>query len=268
MISNDKVMNQAYDALEGKRIKSIVALALFWLIPFILLVIMCLPFGDSEKQSAIVDFTLNFIYFIAMDMLSVGILYFFYNIYKARPCAIADLFQGFKYFGRNIKISLLLVFAYSIIGGLAFQLPLKYITTLPQDSSTTLAICIIYLIFAIVFAWTLTYKTFPSWIAINLQMALDESTPALQLIKETYRDVHEYNFQYLKLILKFIGWLILCVVTFGIAYLWVAPYISESITILTARILEHDTDDDEFPPREPSVSDKPQEEPHKWTVEE
>lgn len=69
-------------------------------------------------------------------------------------------------------------------------------------------------------------------IALGLQMTLlimaDGEEDPIACIKKSWNMMNGYKWDYFVFSLSFIGWILLCVVTLGIATIWVAPYIKVS----------------------------------------
>ena len=57
-------------------------------------------------------------------------------------------------------------------------------------------------------------------------LADNPGKPALECIKESQRMTNGYKMDLFVLQLSFIGWILLGCITFGIAYIWVGPYMS------------------------------------------
>lgn len=86
----------------------------------------------------------------------------------------------------------------------------------------------------LVFLWTLLLvipgiiKSFSYSQAYYLLKDHPEYT-ILEAITESRKRMDGYKWKYFLLNLSFIGWAILCLLTFGIGFLWLAPYISTSL---------------------------------------
>ncbi len=61
-------------------------------------------------------------------------------------------------------------------------------------------------------------------------LAENKGKPALECIKESKEMTNGHKRDLFVLGLSFIGWILLCTVTFGIAYIWVGPYMQATYT--------------------------------------
>ena len=57
-------------------------------------------------------------------------------------------------------------------------------------------------------------------------LAENKGKPALECINESKAMTNGHKMDLFVLGLSFIGWGLLCVITFGIAYIWVGPYMN------------------------------------------
>ena len=85
------------------------------------------------------------------------------------------------------------------------------------------------------FLWSLLF-VIPGIIrSISYSMSLyvlaeNKGKPALECIKESMEMTYGHKMELFVLSLSFIGWVLLCVLTFGIAYIWVGPYMQATFT--------------------------------------
>lgn len=75
-----------------------------------------------------------------------------------------------------------------------------------------LVICAVVIVFSISIAMT--------------AYILDKGTKVFEAIGLSMRMMKSHKWKFFVLYLSFIGWAILCLLTLGIGYLWLAPYIS------------------------------------------
>lgn len=68
------------------------------------------------------------------------------------------------------------------------------------------------------------YKTFALLEFLQFLLAENSDMGAIKLIKVFWRKTSPYNLKMIKLWCSFIGWWLLCLVTLGLASLWVIPY--------------------------------------------
>lgn len=55
-------------------------------------------------------------------------------------------------------------------------------------------------------------------------MADDKDIDAIAALQKSWNMMRGHKWSYFRLVLRFIGWWLLCIVTFGIAMLWAVPY--------------------------------------------
>lgn len=60
-------------------------------------------------------------------------------------------------------------------------------------------------------------------------LAENKGKPALQCIRESMAMTKSHKMDLFVLCLSFIGWMLLCCITFGIALIWVAPYMQTTL---------------------------------------
>lgn len=101
-----------------------------------------------------------------------------------------------------------------------------------QQFGSTLVLYIVSSI--LIFLWTLLL-IIPGIIAsLRYSMAYfimhdNPGISALDAIRASKEMMHGYKGKLFLLMLSFIGWAILCVITFGIGYLWLGPYVYTSL---------------------------------------
>ena len=59
-------------------------------------------------------------------------------------------------------------------------------------------------------------------------LAEDESIGAMDALKKSKEMMNGYKWKYFCLSLRFLGWVLLCILTLGIGFLWLAPYVEVS----------------------------------------
>ena len=139
------------------------------------------------------------------------------------------LFAGFRNFSRNVVVL--------IIGALV----MGFFTTVAEvtmqhylDNYSVEENIAFYIILAIVYIAILClvcYKLYPTWLALMLKMSMDDSTNAIDLIRQTYRQVSVYNYNFLFLYFRFLGWSIVGCLTLGIGFLWILPYLTTATVV-------------------------------------
>lgn len=123
--------------------------------------------------------------------MSFGVALFFLSLSRKQVLPISDLFKGFNYF-LNTLVASLLILIYTILWALLLIIP--------------------GIIAAI------------SYSQVFFILAQDPSISASDAIKKSKEMMFGYKWKFFFLGLRFIGWLILCILTLGIGFLWLVPY--------------------------------------------
>ncbi|HLV30446.1 MAG TPA: DUF975 family protein [Chitinispirillaceae bacterium] len=139
--------------------------------------------------------------------LTLGITVFFLNISRKRSSRIEDLLCGFKDFKRSCITNLLMIL-YVVLWSILFIIP-GIIATLSYS-----------LIFYI--------------LADNPEIS---SCDAISRSKELMQG---HKTELLLLYLSFIGWGLLCLLSFGIGFFWLAPYTNTSVAHFYRKIIDDD----------------------------
>lgn len=123
--------------------------------------------------------------------LSVVMVYI--NLVKGKKPEAGDAFEGFKDFWSAFKVTFL-VGLFTFLWSLLFVIP------------------------GIIKAYSYSMSMYV--------LAENKGKPALECISESKKMMHGHKMDFFVLELSFLGWLLLCIVTFGIAGIWVIPYMS------------------------------------------
>ncbi|WP_052447571.1 DUF975 family protein [Clostridium polynesiense] len=135
---------------------------------------------------------LGFIDLILGGPISLGVYYYFLKLSRNETGEVEDVFHGFKYF------------------------------------TTALIAYLLYLLY--VFLWTLVFIV-PGIIAslsysqIFYILADNPDIPASEALKISKDMMKGYKWDYFVLQLSFLGWALLSIVTAGIGFLWLIPYV-------------------------------------------
>ena len=71
---------------------------------------------------------------------------------------------------------------------------------------------------------------------VNFIIADNPDISPFEALKKSYQMMKGFKWKYFCLLFRFIGWFILGVVTVGIGFLWMAPYLSMSSVIFYENI--------------------------------
>ncbi|MEA4982703.1 MAG: DUF975 family protein [Paludibacter sp.] len=135
------------------------------------------------------------LYLVLAGPFSLGLAGFTLTLARKEEARVEQIFHGFQYFG-NAVIAYLLMFFYVFLWSLLLIIP--------------------GIIAAI--SYSMTFFIMADDASIRPQQALEKSKMMM----------NGYKWKFFCLGLRFIGWIILCMFTFGIGYLWLIPYMQVS----------------------------------------
>lgn len=173
---------------------------------FLLLIISIINFGiiclvrSSDYQ--IDNNLINLVTFIIVSPLYLNFIKMFLNNSHDELIYFSDLFKIKKY---SFKF-----FWYFIIISLSFYITSKIIITIPIIG------LIINLILLVIFI--------PIFFVIPYLFAENTNTSLKELIINSFKLVHKKRIEFYGLLISFIPWFMLGILTFGILYLWLIPY--------------------------------------------
>lgn len=150
--------------------------------------------GTTCTEVTLVGYLINVLFSLVSIVLSVGFTSYLLNLIRKKEFSLKN--DLFKYFKENLGLCL------------ATGILVSLFTTL-----WTLLLIVPGIIAAISYAmWT--------------PLVVDGSTGSLDTIRKSKKMMYGHKWNYFVFLLSFIGWLLLGVVTFGIAYIYVIPYMS------------------------------------------
>lgn len=128
--------------------------------------------------------------------LALGIVIFVLAISRNQNAELAQIFDGFKNFGNSLAAYLLMV--------------------------------------VFVFLWMLLLIVPGIIAAISYAMTFfiiadDPSIGPMDAINKSKKMMYGYKWKYFCLIFRFFGWFLLCLLTLGIGFLWLGPYVQVSV---------------------------------------
>jgi len=127
---------------------------------------------------------------------ALSVIRVYLNVVKGETPSVSDAFNGFDDFWAAFKVNFL-VGLFTFLWSLLFVVP-----GIIKGISYSMAIYV---------------------------LAENKGKPALECIKESKAMTEGHKMELFVLALSFIGWLFLVVVTFGIAGIWVFPYMSATL---------------------------------------
>lgn len=169
--------------------------------------------------------------------ISYGIYRFFMNLIRGNNYQTENLFSGFKYFGKNFLVQLIIgifTFMWSIavyipavilmtiiliIGTSGSQTSHSYIPSLQWNIGIVVLVVIILLVCAAII-YIITARYSMTFLILND----NENFAVMEAIEASKTMMEGHKVRYFLLNISFIGWDILSLITLGIGYLWLRPY--------------------------------------------
>lgn len=194
------------------------------LLPFSLL----LPNTKSITQNLI--FLLAYLIVLLLSVvLSAGYVFLHLNIARRRPYGFRDLIRGFQVRPDSYIVTALLLVLISlpflICAAAAVAVPI-ILRTIYGTPYLLIPGILLYLVVLIV------------WISVLLRYALflpllvdDPNQKALDALKKSRRMMTGHRKQLFLLMLSFIGWYLLGLLSMAVGFLWIYPYIWQSIIV-------------------------------------
>lgn len=201
MFTRAELKSSAKDQLKGR-----------WLVA--ILVFVCysaiLQLANVEltnsTEGSMIGLSLNIIGLLVYGSLQVGISRFSLKLArKDSTTQFNDLFSGFDVFIKALVMNFI-IWICVFIGTILFVIP--------------------GIIVGIMFSQA------------NYILAENPEKSVIECIKESSRMMKGHKFNYFVLGLSFIGWLILCIISFGIGFLWLVPYFEITLTNFYLKVKE------------------------------
>jgi len=188
--SNKDLMTQAREALSGRWG---LAVGTF----FVYMLIMVLGSGSWSRafESYTIQISGNLIMLLIGGAFALGIASFSLAIARKEEAKFEMIFSGFKYFGKALGLYLLMT------------------------------------LFVILWMLLLIVPGIIAAISYGLAFYLMSDDPnigVMEAIDKSKKMMYGYKWKYFCLGLRFIGWVLLGILSLGIGFLWIVPYISIS----------------------------------------
>lgn len=210
--------------------------------------------GEGTATTSILSNIGMLINLLIGGSISYGIYRFFMNLIREDNPQVQNLFSGFKYFGKNFLLQLIIgifTFMWSIavyipaiilmtiiiiIGTSGSPMSYNYISSLQWNIGIVMLVVIILLACAaIIYTITARYSMALLILNDNQKFAVMESIEASKTMMQGHK------IRYFLLNISFIGWDILSLITLGIGYLWLRPYKYAARTSFYADLIGNET---------------------------
>lgn len=180
-------------------------------------------FAMTGSQTAVtvtylVFYLISFVASAVTFVLNLGVAYCFLSIACDRPCSVKDLFYGFRnQSNKALTISALLTFI-SMICNLPYQLLLnEYLSS----GSTTM---LLYAVLAMAVGYAILIPISLALSQIFYLMLDFPGYTAKETLKFSIRVMHGRKRSLFYIQMSFIPLMLLCLLSFGIGFLWLVPY--------------------------------------------
>lgn len=211
----------AREQLKGKYGTVIATIMAYFAISMILsLTTTFFSSNQNNTSGVIMSMLMSLIISLLMTVLSLGFTKMFINIAREEEYQTTDLFWGFKNHPDKIIIATVLMFLIAII---PFCPAIIFTVCFIITKNTFIGILMVIAYIAGIIAdmvISFMYAQVPLILADNRDVSAME---ALRLSRKMMKG-NKLRYFYLKI--TFIGWVLLGVLSMGIAYLWIIPYIT------------------------------------------
>lgn len=210
-MSISELKRQALGHLKGKWGKSLLTVAIY----------MCITIILSEATSAL-PYWFNFVEFCVLVFFNLGLISFFLHVIDGAP-DVYDLFGQSKILLKGIIVSIV-----QNLGLNAMSFVMLFYPLIKSSKSDALILGFAALLLILFIVGTII-----SFVYLLSSFILVEH-PELsiaEVLKKSKKMMKGQVIKYILLFCSFIGWLIACIFTFGIGFLWLIPYVQ--VTLLT-----------------------------------
>lgn len=223
--SSSELKRMARETLNGKYGISIVFMIMNSFIPFVLL----LPFSLRVNQTSpgsqwAIYYLASLIVNMITIILSCGLISFHLRIARGEAYQFSDILAGFRTHPQKIVGAYLLLYLIMIPPAIPGAALLILSLTIFPDSAPLMGLGIIALIIGIVIEIILVLQ----YSLIFYLFMDDPEYKVMDLFRESKRLMTDNKFRLFYLGLSFIGWYLLGIISCGIGFLWVMPYMSQA----------------------------------------
>ena len=210
--SNSEIKSKAYQLLKGRWSGPVITFLLLMLISFIINILLSHLFFGGNLEETLQDrdsfpFLNLAIYSLLQNTitccLSIGVIIYFLNFIREKETKYEMIFSGFKQFTQVLIASILMLII--IISGMLFFIIPGIIASLGLSQTFYI-------------------------------LADKPEISAIDALKESWEITKGYRFKIFLLSISFIPWAVLCILTLGIGFLWLFPYMIASLTILYTQL--------------------------------
>lgn len=168
---------------------------------------------------------------VFLGVFQVGLALFYLNLICKRPTSIGNLFYGFQTFGKSFKISLVIVLVNMLL-----SLPAQFIYAIRDGyiSNTYLPMALGILIVCVIIYIPLSLSVSQVYFLMLDFPGLSTS----ELLKRSFTVMKGHRFRLFLLQLSFFPLMLLGILSIGIGFLWLNPYMSSVYALFFLDIMK------------------------------
>lgn len=217
-----KIKEKSLKKLEGNYIIPIIAIIVYGLILFLAGVISKLIYNENMNA---------FFSLIITGLLYMGLLEITIKIARGKKTDIMDLFKRTDLFWKCIAITIILV-TFTLLCTVLEFVAFKSLRAF-AIYQTDLNVMVTGLMIAIGVLLCSAIATFYIAIMISCSQAYyvlyeNENMPVIDILNRSMDLMETHRLDYILYILSFAGWIIVGIMTFGLLFIWVTPYMMVS----------------------------------------
>lgn len=217
-MNTKKLKEKALKNLKGKYTVIIPALLIYWLISS--------AFYGTAKL--IYNENMNILFNILITgLLYEGLLQIIIKISKGKKAKITELFDRTDLFWKSSAVTIIITLITVICTVLENIAAKSLMTFIINEANINILLSTAMIIFGFLLCTAIAIFyiiLMISWSQVYFILYDNEDMPALDIISKSMDLMEEYKIDYITLNLSFIGWIILGILTCGLLYLWVIPY--------------------------------------------
>lgn len=214
----------AREKLKGRYAIAIGVLLLSGLITLPVTLIAALFYNENNTTSVIIYYVIIIIISLLSTVLGVGLIRFYTNLCRNKNYQVSDIFWGFSNHPDKIIIIAVLI---SLMGILCYLPAILLVAAYAVTKSISIVLMAIFAFiagFVLVIMINLNYGLTFYIMSDNFQHSAVEALKACR----TMMKGHKGRFFYI--LISFIGWQLLSLLSCGLSMLWVEPYLFSTVT--------------------------------------
>ena len=207
---------------------------------------------SSSGKSTFIDFILSLIELSVQFILTYGAIYVYIAMSRSpEQVPFSTFFEGLSNWSRGLLTGLYLllrIFLWGLIAIPAVTVCVTLVTIINQNLSSEYAVAIVPIVlllgmipaFIKAFAYSQTY-----YLAVEYQ-----NLPITEALKLSIKLTDGHKMDIFLVWLSFIGWFLLGTITFGIANLWITPYVRMTMTNVYHALLKEALENEKINPED------------------